>query len=82
MSGSGAVDVDVSGLAPGAYIVSLRSGNTEVSKRFLRLPWAPHCATGADLARHASGMRAVPSADKLALQARADPSVPSVPLWW
>ncbi|MBK9597961.1 MAG: T9SS type A sorting domain-containing protein [Flavobacteriales bacterium] len=38
MSGSGAVDVDVSGLAPGAYIVSLRSGNTEVSKRFLRLP--------------------------------------------
>lgn len=33
-----AIDADFSGLAPGVYVMSLRSGNMEVSKRFLRLP--------------------------------------------
>ncbi|MBK7247047.1 MAG: T9SS type A sorting domain-containing protein [Flavobacteriales bacterium] len=35
---NGSRTVDVSGLAPGAYIACLRSGRIVVSKRFLRLP--------------------------------------------
>ncbi len=38
VSGTGTIDVDVSDLAPGAYVVSFRSGSAEMSKRFLRLP--------------------------------------------
>lgn len=36
--GNGSHTVDVSGLAPGAYVASILSGNTAMSKRFLRLP--------------------------------------------
>lgn len=35
---NGSRTVDVSRLGPGAYVLSIRSGNTVVSKRFLRLP--------------------------------------------
>ena len=37
-SGTGTVDVDVSGFAPGAYFVDLRSGGRAVTQRFLRMP--------------------------------------------
>ncbi len=36
--GSSSRAVDVSGLAPGAYVASIRSGSAVASKRFLRLP--------------------------------------------
>lgn len=36
--GSRTLDADVSGLAPGAYVASVSSGNTVVSKRFFRMP--------------------------------------------